>query len=50
MVEVHPDPSQALSDAAQTIDPQTFAETMDACRRIARTLGLRMDEPLRVAP
>ncbi|MEX0718825.1 MAG: 3-deoxy-7-phosphoheptulonate synthase [Planctomycetaceae bacterium] len=39
LVEVHPDPSHALSDGAQTITPQAFQETMDRCRQIAAVLG-----------
>ena len=43
ILEVHPEPSQALSDGAQTITPASFAETMDQCRRVAEALGRQMD-------
>jgi len=39
MVEVHPDPPHALSDGAQSLYPEQFAELMDQIRIIARTLG-----------
>lgn len=42
ILEVHPNPAKAASDAAQTIDPKTFQETMNVCRRIAETLGKTM--------
>lgn len=34
MVEVHPDPDRAVSDAKQTITPQTFVEMMKVIRQI----------------
>ncbi|MFQ5732383.1 MAG: 3-deoxy-7-phosphoheptulonate synthase [Planctomycetaceae bacterium] len=43
ILEVHPEPSQALSDGAQTITPEVFAETMAHCRRVAEVLGREMD-------
>ncbi|MEX0701733.1 MAG: 3-deoxy-7-phosphoheptulonate synthase [Planctomycetales bacterium] len=39
LIEVHPDPSHALSDGAQTITPQAFRDTMARCRQIAEVLG-----------
>jgi len=39
IVEVHPDPKAASSDAAQTIDLPAFARMMDVCRRVAAALG-----------
>jgi 3-deoxy-7-phosphoheptulonate synthase len=39
IVEVHPTPSRAKSDAAQTISPQVFAETVAVCRQIAAAVG-----------
>lgn len=39
LIEVHPDPSHALSDGAQTITPQVFQEIMERCRQIAGVLG-----------
>ncbi len=38
IVEVHPDPKAACSDAAQTLDLPAFARMMDVCRRIAAAL------------
>lgn len=35
MIEVHPDPQHALSDAAQQIDPQQFQQLMEKMRRVA---------------
>ncbi len=42
IVEVHPDPSCALSDGAQSLDPTTFAATMEQCRKVAAALDLSM--------
>lgn len=39
IVEVHPDPKAATSDAAQTIDLSAFTRMMDVCRRVAAALG-----------
>jgi 3-deoxy-7-phosphoheptulonate synthase len=39
IVEVHPDPKAASSDAAQTIDLPAFTRMMDVCRRVAAALG-----------
>ena len=36
LVEVHPDPDHALSDGAQSLRPQQFAELMDQLRIIAK--------------
>ena len=38
IVEVHPNPKAACSDAAQTLDLPAFARMMDVCRRIATAL------------
>ena len=43
LLEVHPDPSQAMSDGAQTLTPAVFAETMTQCRRIAEAVGKTLD-------
>ncbi|MCA9072190.1 MAG: N-acetylneuraminate synthase family protein, partial [Planctomycetaceae bacterium] len=45
IVEVHPNPSQALSDGAQSLTPEVFAETMTQCRRIAEAVGKTLDAP-----
>ena len=39
IIEVHPDPKCATSDAAQTIDLPAFARMMDVCRRVAAAVG-----------
>ncbi|HUG93167.1 MAG TPA: 3-deoxy-7-phosphoheptulonate synthase [Planctomycetaceae bacterium] len=38
LVEVHPDPSKALSDGAQTLTPAVFADTIARCRQVAAAL------------
>jgi 3-deoxy-7-phosphoheptulonate synthase len=38
IVEVHPDPKAAASDAAQTLDLTSFATMVETCRRIAAAL------------
>jgi 3-deoxy-7-phosphoheptulonate synthase len=35
LIEVHPDPDEALSDGAQSLTPQQFAELMQSLRRMA---------------
>jgi 3-deoxy-7-phosphoheptulonate synthase len=42
LLEVHPDPSKALSDGAQSITPAAFAETMAICHKVAHVLGRRI--------
>ena len=39
LVEVHPDPDRAISDGAQTLRPQQFAEMMQQTRAIATAIG-----------
>jgi 3-deoxy-7-phosphoheptulonate synthase len=39
MLEVHPDPENALSDGYQTLNFSQFAETMELCRRVAEAVG-----------
>ena len=43
IIEVHPDPKEAISDASQTISPDVFAETLVECRKVAKALGFTMD-------
>jgi 3-deoxy-7-phosphoheptulonate synthase len=43
IVEVHPDPKEAISDASQTLTPEAFKETLDQCHRVAMALGFTMD-------
>jgi 3-deoxy-7-phosphoheptulonate synthase len=45
MVEVHPDPTEALSDGAQSLYPEQFAQLMQEVRVIADVIGRRMAEP-----
>lgn len=39
IVEVHPDPTRALSDGAQSLYPEQFAEMVGQIRVIARAIG-----------
>jgi 3-deoxy-7-phosphoheptulonate synthase len=39
IVEVHPDPPKALSDGAQSLYPEQFAELMGQIHTIARAIG-----------
>jgi 3-deoxy-7-phosphoheptulonate synthase len=39
ILEVHPNPSKAISDGAQTLTPAAFEATMQTCRKIAEVLG-----------
>ena len=39
MVEVHPDPAKALSDGAQSLKPERFAELVVSVRQIATAVG-----------
>ncbi len=45
MIEVHPNPEQALSDGAQTLFPEQFAQLMREVRVIAEVIGRRVAEP-----
>jgi 3-deoxy-7-phosphoheptulonate synthase len=42
IIEVHPDPSHAMSDGAQTLTPAAFEATMATCRLVAHALGKTM--------
>ena len=39
MIEVHPDPAKALSDGAQSLKPERFAELVASVRQIAPAVG-----------
>jgi 3-deoxy-7-phosphoheptulonate synthase len=39
LVEVHPNPPEALSDGAQALTPTAFAELMEDVRRVAEAIG-----------
>jgi len=45
MVEVHPNPEQALSDGAQSLFPEQFAQLMREVKVIAEVIGRRVAEP-----
>jgi len=49
MVEVHPEPQRALSDGAQSLDPEQFEELMGQVRTIARALGRDLVHPVEPA-
>jgi 3-deoxy-7-phosphoheptulonate synthase len=42
IIEVHPQPSKALSDGSQSLTPAAFAETLVTCRKVAAALGRTM--------
>jgi 3-deoxy-7-phosphoheptulonate synthase len=42
ILEVHPDPENALSDGYQSLSPIQFEETMRLCRKVAQALGRQM--------
>ncbi len=39
IIEVHPDPENALSDGNQSLDFDQFRQTMETCRKVADALG-----------
>ena len=39
LLEVHPDPTSALSDGDQSITPAVFAKIMEDCHKVAAALG-----------
>jgi 3-deoxy-7-phosphoheptulonate synthase len=45
LVEVHPNPEQALSDGAQSLYPEQFARLMKETRIIAEAIGRRIAQP-----
>jgi 3-deoxy-7-phosphoheptulonate synthase len=42
LVEVHPNPAEALSDGAQSLDPNAFAELYQQLSRVAEAVGRRV--------
>ncbi len=42
MVEVHPDPEEALSDGFQALTPEVFKQMMAECKKVAQALGRQM--------
>jgi 3-deoxy-7-phosphoheptulonate synthase len=49
LIEVHPDPDRALSDGAQSLSPEQFAELMRQIKAIAEVIGRRVAEPVGVS-
>jgi 3-deoxy-7-phosphoheptulonate synthase len=49
MIEVHPNPEDALSDGAQSLYPEQFAQLMREVRIIAEAIGRRVAEPAAVS-
>ena len=45
MIEVHPDPEQALSDGYQSLDFEQFAVTMQKVRRVADAVDKEIAAP-----
>ncbi len=45
LVEVHPDPSAALSDGAQSLYPEQFGELVTQLRTIAQAIGRQIPSP-----
>jgi 3-deoxy-7-phosphoheptulonate synthase len=39
IIEVHPDPETAMSDGYQSLTFDTFAATMELCRKVAQAMG-----------
>lgn len=39
IIETHPDPDRSVSDAAQALSLQTFAELMQRCQQVALAVG-----------
>jgi 3-deoxy-7-phosphoheptulonate synthase len=46
MIEVHPDPENAMSDGAQSLTPAAFAALMASIRRLA----VALDRQVATAP
>jgi 3-deoxy-7-phosphoheptulonate synthase len=45
IIEVHPHPEEAMSDGAQSLKPERFAELVHEMRAIARAVGRDIPEP-----
>jgi 3-deoxy-7-phosphoheptulonate synthase len=50
IVEVHPDPSKALSDGKQSLRPDQFAVLMDRLRRLAPVVDRTLAAPIPAEP
>ena len=42
IIEVHPEPSKAFSDGAQSLTPQVFAAAVEQCRKVATALDRQL--------
>ena len=42
IMEVHPDPENAMSDGYQSLTFEQFAETMVTCRKVGQALGIKI--------
>lgn len=42
LIEVHPDPSRALCDGPQSLNPESFSQLMENLKRIAAAVGKEM--------
>jgi 3-deoxy-7-phosphoheptulonate synthase len=47
LIEVHPDPDNAVSDGRQSIDVPTFAKLVQELRRIAEAIDRTIEEPVK---
>jgi 3-deoxy-7-phosphoheptulonate synthase len=45
LIEVHPQPEKALSDGAQSLTPEQFADCVTQLRRVADAIGRQIPEP-----
>jgi len=48
ILEVHPEPEQALSDGQQSLKPERFAALVAKVRQLAPIVGRQVAEPQRV--
>ena len=46
LIEVHPNPSEAFSDGAQSLKPERFADLVTQVRLIAQAVGRSVAPPL----
>jgi len=42
MIEVHPNPSQAVSDGPQSLNPGKFADLMQSLQTVAPAVGRKL--------
>jgi 3-deoxy-7-phosphoheptulonate synthase len=42
IIEVHPNPSKAMSDGYQSLNFKQFEDMMEGCRRVANAMGMKM--------